>query len=809
MHSNRRVFTILYVCILSAVCALLPAQSESDWYYGKEIRNIRFVGLKAVKSADIDAVVSPFIGQNFSDELYTEILNKIYALEYFEEVTPLALPADSENKTVIIQFTVIERPVVKKLSFSGNSRLRTSELRDTVSVKESDVYIESKVLLDEQKLQNLYLEKGYTKAKVAREVTEVNGEINIVFNISEGQQTVVSAIRFQGNIIATEKNLKKNMKLKEVNLVQKGAFQESFLEADKQSLLLYYQNKGYIDAAVTDVVRETTYNAQKMRDELTITYVIKEGAQYLFDGMTIEGNVIFPTEQLQSLIKLKKGAIFNQTRFQESLAAIADLYYENGYTSNGFYPETNKNTETRLVSCVLHISEKPRSHIERILVTGNTKTKDYVILREIPLEPGDIFSKKKVETGLRSLYNLGFFSAVIPNIQSGSEENLVNLVVDVEERSTTAIEFGVTFSGVTDPSAWPVSLFANWKDSNFLGTGKTIGVNVTGSNDEQVLSFNFSDPWFLNKPLNFSAGFNVKHKALTALYYNYVPGGVNKSNYYMNYDQLSFGLEAALGKRWVWNFAAFTLTGGVANDFARNFYDNKLYVPVDTTVSDKYGKFGVQNSIWVKGALNARDVLFDPSKGWFASQQFKWTGLLPKLESEYFLRSDTKGEIYFTLLDKPMSETWNLKFVLAAYTGFSFLFPAQGSPIGKLNKLYIDGMFNGRGWASAGDQSSSLIGHAMWSSFAELRMPIAPGVFSLDFFTDVIAVKETPKKMFTELSGNDFFFSFGPGLRFSLPQFPLRLMWAWSFKTRDGAFEWNTSTKNTGKFVLSFNLTNQ
>ena len=224
MHSNRRVFTILCVCILSAVCALLPAQSESDWYYGKEIRNIRFVGLKAVKSADIDAVVSPFIGQNFSDELYTEILNKIYALEYFEEVTPLALPADSENKTVIIQFTVIERPVVKKLSFSGNSRLRTSELRDTVSVKESDVYIESKVLLDEQKLQNLYLEKGYTKAKVAREVTEVNGEINIVFNISEGQQTVVSAIRFQGNIIATEKNLKKNMKLKEVNLVQKGAF---------------------------------------------------------------------------------------------------------------------------------------------------------------------------------------------------------------------------------------------------------------------------------------------------------------------------------------------------------------------------------------------------------------------------------------------------------------------------------------------------------------------------------------------------------------------------------------------------------
>ncbi|MGI5172546.1 outer membrane protein assembly factor BamA [Treponema sp. OMZ 840] len=809
MYGKRGFLTAFCMCVFVILCINLPAQSDNNWYYGKEIRAIKFNGLKFVKNADMTAVTDSFIGEVFSDELYTELLNKIYALEYFEDISPLALPADAEKNEVIIQFTVIERPIVKSLIFKGNRRIRTPELRDAVSVKENDIYISSKVLLDERKLQTLYLESGYTNVKLVSEINTEEDGVNVIFNIDEGRQTVITAIRFQGNAAIGEKNLKKDMKLKAVGLFNKGAFLEAYLELDKQHVLLYYQNKGYMDAAITDVVRETSYNEEKKRDEITLTYVLKEGSQYTFNGITTEGNIIFSTEELTALMRLKKGSVFNQTRFQEGLAAIADLYYENGYTSNTFYPDIKKDNENRLISCIMYITEGKRSHIERITVTGNTKTKDYVILREIPLESGDIFSKRKVETGLRSLYNLGFFSAVIPRIVQGSDESLIDLVINVEEQSTTSVEFGITFSGIAEPGSWPVSVFANWKDANFLGTGKTIGVNITGSNDEQALSFNFNDPWFLNKPLNFNAGINVKHRKMSAPYYNYFPGGVNDKDYMMDYNQLSFGVDFALGKRWVWDFAAFTLTGGFSNTFLRNFYDAKLYTPVDTTVSDRHGKFGIQNTVWTKGSLNARDTLFDPSKGWFVSQQFSWIGLLPKLESEYFLKTDTKGEIYFTLLDKPVSETWNLKFVFAGYTGFTFLVPVPGSDIGQNNMLIIDGMFNGRGWAALADQSSSVRGTAMWSSFAELRMPLAPGVFSLDFFADIIAVKETPQKMFTQLSIDDFFFSFGPGLRFSLPQFPLRLMWGWAFKTNNGAFEWNSTTKYGGKFVLSFNLTNQ
>lgn len=786
------------------------AQSSDDWYYDKEIVDIDFIGLSSVNSVDIMGVVSEFLGKPFTDAIYAEILNRIYSLEYFADIIPSAKPADALRQTVALEFEVTERPVIRELLFSGNKEVRTTDLRSAVSSKENAIYMPNTVIVDERQIRNLYFEKGFTNIRVSSETVENDDGVQVTFFINEGRSTVIDTIAFQGNKIATEQALKKLLEQKEVGLFQKGIFQETTLEQDKQAVLLFYQTKGYIDAVIEDVVREVTYNEEKNRDELTLTYIINEGSQYFFNGITVEGNVVFSSDELLKLVNLKTGDVFNQVRFQEGLMAIADLYYENGYTSNGFYPEMNESSQSNLISCRLIIVEQPRSHIESIRIVGNEKTKDYVLLREIPLETGDIFSKTKLETGLRSLYNLAFFSAIVPEIVQGSEENLIDIVLNVQEQSTVSLEFGVTFSGVTDPEAWPVSVFTTWSDNNFLGTGRGISAGITGSNEEQSLSFNYTDPWFLNMPLTFSAGAFVNHLA-SSTYYNMYGSSVNTTTYLMDYNQLSFGFNGALGKRFVWDFGVLTVLGGLSTEFIQNFYDAALYEPVDTVISDRYGKFGVENSVWTKASLDARDLYYDPSKGWFASQQFTWTGLIPELESEYYLRTDTKGEIYFTLLDLPVSEIWNLKFVLAGYTGLSFLFPVNNSTISTTNKLSIDGMFNGRGWGQSGggDQSYDVTGDALWSSFIELRFPVAPGILSLDFFMDAVAITDTPGELFTDLSLNDFYFSFGPGLRFSIPQFPLRLLWAWSFKYNNGIFEWNTADKNKGTFVLSFNLTNQ
>lgn len=800
----RRVL-ILFLVLLFTITAF--AQTSDTWYYGKKIRNIDFKGLENVNSMELSGITSPFIGQEFTDELYLDLLNRVYALDLFEDVSPIALPGDAKGDSVVIEFTVVEKPFVSQLKFTGNRHIRASELKAAISTKAKDIYNSSKILLDERAIRDLYLKKGYTNVRVSSTTVEKDNEIEVTFEISEGRSTVVREISFMGNTVVSSKTLKGLLSMKTVGIFNKGAFQESQLEIDKQSIIAYYQNRGYVDVSILDVVRTVTYNEKDDCDELNIQYVIQEGAQYIFSGITFTGNTIFSTEQLRGLIKLQDGDVFNLGRFQEGLVAVTDLYFENGYTSNYFNPVESKNAETRQIAVNFMIMENPRSHIENIFIKGNEKTKDYVILRELPIESGDIFSKTKITTGLRNLFNLQYFSAIVPEIVAGSEENLVDVVLNLEEQSTTSIEFGVTFSGIADPDAFPVSLFFKWQDANVMGTGKLVSANTTLSTDSQSLALSYGDSWLFGMPISFSASAGISHTISNTLRSVVLPdGSINNKSYYMNYNQLSFDFGASLGRRWIPDYAILSVSGGISSSILRNFYDDTIYTPADKTIADNQKRWGMKNSIWVAGSIDARDLNYDPSRGWFAKQQFSWTGLVPMAEKQFFMSSDTKAEIYFTLLDLPITDAWNLKFVLAGLTSLSFVEPTPNTELSSSNMLYIDGMFTGRGWSSL---YSTHRGQALWNNTVELRMPVAPGIFALDFFFDAAVIKDTARTFFTDLNINDVFFSFGPGFRFSLPQFPLRMMLANTFQVKDGSVKWRNGEGPEWDFVLSFNITNR
>lgn len=796
---HRKMLALVLVFFVSAFTAF---SQESEWYWNQPIAKIEFSGLKNVKKSDLTGIISSYIDEPFTDSVFNEILDRLYALEYFEDINPYAKHNSDKNDDVLLVFEVTERPVIKAVNFTGNKKIRNGELREQIKIKASDVFVESRVLLDERIIRNYYLSKGYTASSVSHSVVQKDNGVEIIFNINEGSNTIIKEIKFTGNTIVSEKALKKKLDLKEVGLLKDGAYQPSTLEQDKQRIITYYRERGYADVQILDVTIDSAFNEEKQRNELSINFIIQEGAQYIFAGLTIKGNEVFSEKEILKQQKLKTGSVYNETKFQEDLAAIQSVYYENGYMSNEYYPMPLKNTERHEISYALTIVEHSRSHIENIIIKGNNKTKENVITREIPIEEGDIFSREKIINGMRNLMNLQYFSNIIPEPQQGSEENLVDLVWTVEEQSTSNIQFGMTFSGITEPNTLPISLFIKVENSNLFGEGKTISSSVTASNTEQSIDFTYSQNWIGNKPIGFSQNLAFSHSNATTPVNFWSPNlELNQRYYYMNLESWSASLSSGLFRRWTPDYAILSLSGGISNSFSNNIYDESLYVPVDVGVSSFANRFGLSNSVYTSFSVDNRDINYDPTKGWFASERLAWYGLIPGVETEFFLRSDTKLEGYFKLFDIPFTDTYSLKMVFAAYTGLSVIFPVHGT-VTDSNKLYIDGMFNGRGWT---DNYKYTKGQVMLSNKLELRVPIVPGIIGIDGFFDAVAVKKSFEDLQT-LSLNDFYFSYGPGIRFLMPQLPIHLIFAWRFRVTDGVPKFDSTPF---QFALSFNITNR
>lgn len=794
---HRKVFACLFFVLVSVFS--LTAQ-DSEWYWNQPISKIDFSGLDNVRKSDLQGITSAFIDKPFTEDTYNEILDRLYALDYFEDITPYAKHDTKDETKVLLVFEVVERPVIKSVLFSGNKKVRNGELREQIKIKASDIFIEAKVLVDERNIRNYYLQKGYTTSSVSHTIEERDGEIVVTYNITEGNSSVIREINFSGNTIASSRALKNKISLKELGLFKDGAYQPSTLEQDKQTIAKYYHERGYADATVLDVKIDITPNEEKQRDELSILFIIQEGVQYTYSGIRISGNEVFTKEELLKNQKLKSGSVYNETKFQEDLTSITNVYYENGYMSNEFYPVPVKDADRHEISYDFTIREHTRSHVENIIVKGNSKTKDYVITREIPITPGDTFSNDKIINGMRNLMNLRYFSNVVPEVQQGAEANLVDLVFSVEEQSTSSIQFGLTFTGTVDPGTLPISFLLKVENSNMWGEGRTLSAGVNGSNTNQSIDFSYSQNWIGSLPIAFGISLSLGHSITNGFTNFWTPQlELVQDRFTMSYDDWNATLSTNLARRWTPNYAIFTLTGGLSTTLQRNVYNESISVPVDTGISLYANRWGISNSVYGQFSLDNRDINYDPSKGWFMSQRFSWHGLIPYYEKEFFLKSDTKLEGYLKLFDLPVSEKWSFKMVFAAYTGITTILPCAEVSDG--NKAYIDGMINARGWTDVYKETKGMF---MLSNRLELRVPLVPGILGIDGFWDAATVKPRIQDI-SNISMNDFYFSFGPGIRFLLPQLPLHLVFAWRYRVIDGVPQF---AKSPFQFVLSFNIVN-
>ncbi len=813
------------IILLLAFISVISAAAQDAWYVKKPIKEIRFEGLHNVARTDLSNFTDQFTGKLYTDSLFKDMQSKLFALDYFRKFRAEAEPADPEKKSVIIIFTVEEKPIVGDIKIKGNKNVSKSDILDAILLKTDDIFSKTKLRADENAIKDLYLNKGYPDVSVSSENIENDKEklVEVIFTINEGNQTRIKEIAFSGNKFATDSTLKGLLSSKEQKFLNSGVFKDNLLEEDKKAIIKYYGDRGYVDAKIVDVKKEIL-ESEKDKNFLKLTFFIEEGDQWLYGGIEFKGNTLFSDDLLQSKIMLKKGEILNQSKLIAGYTKITDLYYNDGYIFNSIKLDQERNSREKSILYTVSIIEKERAHIENIIIKGNVKTKDHVIYREIPLVPGDVFSKDKVIEGVRNLYNTGLFSVINPETPYGSAEGLMDLVLNVEEAKNTDIQFGITFTGAA--GTFPVVGFLKWNDKNFRGEGQNLNLGTELSTNKQNLTLGFQDNWIMGKRWSAGVNFSFEHLLNENIKQDILPVRFSEDEYnsgtaapdpYNSYDEWQNAVNSGelidssyLMKYDSWELSTGVSTGytfhtpagristgtGLKTSFTKIEYDPEIYRPYNPSIRNNLDKWLFNNKLWVNLGWDTRDFILNPGKGFFFNEIFTYAGGFIGGNSNY-LKSQSKAEGFFTLLDFPVSDTYTFKTILALHTAYSAVLPqyyysdgswTSGVQASTNDLLFTDGMTIARGWPWLQD------GEAMWDNWIELRMPVSERVLWSDLFLSGTGFWNQLGDVKT-MALNDFKFSMGAGIRFIIPGLPIGLYLTKRFTfDENNNLEWQAGT---------------
>ncbi|MBO4716627.1 MAG: hypothetical protein J5599_01905, partial [Spirochaetales bacterium] len=379
----------LALILILALVVVFCAAAADDWYYNMEIAEFSFSGLKNVSESEISSALYVYRYKPFTDELFDEIQAKLYEIDGIDFFT-----ADAERNDageLRITFDFYEIPMITKITYEGNSGVKTRELREAVQSISVGSFVDpgKKALFETAKEQiiNLYNSKGFLDVPVEYEIVEdpEASTFEVHFSITEGMQTRIVKFVFTGNDHFDYSSLKKEVKSKVKSLFNNGYLDENKLRSDMANIVAYYQRNGYIDVIVSEP--EITYveSSNEKYREAIVTFNIVEGQQWFYGGMEVDGNTIFSDDEIRKVQSMKEGSVLNLESVQNEYSNIADLYYNEGYIYNGMDVFNIRDDTNMTVKFYLTITEGPQAIVEQILISGLGKTKDYVMRRELEI----------------------------------------------------------------------------------------------------------------------------------------------------------------------------------------------------------------------------------------------------------------------------------------------------------------------------------------------------------------------------------------------------------------------------------------
>lgn len=436
-------------------------------------------------------------GDVFSPEKIKNSIQAIYEMGFFSDIQ---VDSSDDPRGKKITFIVQENPEIAEIRLTGNKEVNTDDLRKEIDLAPHTILDYTKAKENALKLKRFYRGKGYYNALVDYSVEPVGEDrVALTFSVVEHHPMKIKEISFKGNEHLSTKNLKKVMETREKGLfsffTDSGLFKDEALQQDLDRIRALYYDHGYMDVKVADP--EVTHD-----DEwIYITVPVEEGPQYKVSFVNLAGDLIESEEKLRGLIKLAPGQIFSRTTIRDDITALTDVYGDRGYAFADVTPLTNINADDRTIGVTYDIAPGKKVFFEDITITGNTRTRDKVVRRELRFKEEELYSNNKLQKSRERLNNLGYFEEVNINTAQGSTPEKIDVQVQVKEKPTGMISVGAGYSSVDNL----IGMFQVSQD-NFLGKGLRAQLMAQlGSNNRFRLGI--TNPYLFDKEI--SAGFNI------------------------------------------------------------------------------------------------------------------------------------------------------------------------------------------------------------------------------------------------------------------------------------------------------------
>jgi outer membrane protein insertion porin family len=630
VHKQRAAAIVALVVLIMLFFAFPVAAEEV------KVTLVEVQGNKRIETSTILAKIKTREGGVFSPSQIREDIMTLYQLGHFEDVQ---VRTEGFEKGLKVIFVVKEKPLIREILFEGNDGLSTEKLKEGLTLLPRTAFNLQTINENAEKIRLKYQDDGYYDAVVVPVITELKGgDRDVVFFIEEGEKVRLEDIVITGNKALSAKEIKTPLKTQEhwffSFLGRSGTLRIEELREDTETIKNLYYNKGYIQVQVDDPVispKQITFRecyfwgppkTFTRKNELVVHINIKEGDQFRVGAITIKGNELISTQELEKEIKLKQGNIFSRDVLRGDVNNIIDRYDSIARPFADVVPLFNIDSEKKTVAITIDIKEGGEVRIGRISITGNSKTRDKVIRRELRLDEGDLYNKKALKRSYDRLNNLNFFETVDIAPKRRQQEPIMDLDVKVKEKMTGTLSVGGGYSSVDKLVG-----IAEITQGNLFGRGELLKfkTQVGGTGRQFILSF--MEPYLLDKPV---------WGRIDAF---------NQTQQYDGYDLRSSGAAFSVGKSFG-EYLTTSLKYGIDQSTVYSIATTAPFAVTNQIIT--YGSTINTSSMTWSLARDSRDFYLDPKTGSKNTVFFEYAGG-PLGGDPNFLKTAADSAWYFPL----------------------------------------------------------------------------------------------------------------------------------------------------------------